>query len=76
MKHNATVKFKDGNEWDWKDLQVYLNVGVECKSNGYLDKTEKEKCAWYLKNKVFSKILMASKGTKRGEIVYKEYHEN
>ncbi|MCH7568478.1 MAG: hypothetical protein IIA87_03570 [Nanoarchaeota archaeon] len=47
-------------------------IGVEVKSNGYLDKIEKEKCRWLLDNNIFSKILIASKGDKRGEIVYKE----
>ncbi len=47
-------------------------VGVESKMNGYLDKTEKEKCKWLLDNKIFSKILIASKGEKRGEIKYTE----
>ena len=46
--------------------------GIEVKSNGYLDKTEKEKCRWLLENHIFSKILIASKGEKRGEIKYKE----
>jgi len=50
-------------------------IGVEVKSNGYLDKTEKEKCKWLLDNNIFSKILIASKGTKRGEIIYTEYKE-
>ena len=52
---------------------VWNIVGVECKSNGYLDKTEKAKCVWYLKNNIFSKILIASKGKKRGKIIYKEF---
>jgi len=47
--------------------------GVECKSNGYLDKIEKEKCKWLIDNNIFSKILIASKGKKRGEIEYKEF---
>ncbi len=46
--------------------------GIEVKSNGYLDKTEKEKCKWLIENNIFSKILIASKGEKRGEIKYKE----
>lgn len=51
----------------------YDVIGVEVKSNGYLDKIEKEKCKWLLKNNIFSKILIASKGkVRRGEIVYKE----
>ena len=48
-------------------------IGVECKINGYLDKTEKEKCRWLLENHIFSKILIASKGEKLGEIKYKEF---
>jgi len=53
--------------------KIYVVRGVEVKSNGYLDKTEKEKCVWLLDNNVFSTIYIASKGTKRGEIVYKEF---
>ena len=49
-------------------------AGVECKSNGYLDKEEKAKCKWLLENNIFSKILIASKGTKRGKIIYKEFN--
>ena len=37
----------------------YEIVGVEVKTNGYLDKKEKEKCKWYLDNKIFSKVLIA-----------------
>lgn len=48
-------------------------LGVEAKSNGYLDKVEREKCKWLLENKIFSKIMIASKGKKKGEIVYKEF---
>lgn len=51
-------------------------IGVEVKSNGYLDKVEKEKCKWLLDNNVFSKIIIASKSKKRGEIVYKEIAKN
>ena len=47
--------------------------GVECKSNGYLSKDEKEKCKWLLQNKVFSQIFIAKKGKKRGEIIYEEF---
>ncbi len=53
------------------DKYYYDVVGVEAKSNGYLTKEEKEKCKWLLDNNIFSKILVASKGKKRGEIVYK-----
>lgn len=51
----------------------YKVIGVEVKSNGYLTKEEKEKCQWYLDNNIFTRILIASKGKKRGEIVYKEF---
>ena len=50
----------------------YALIGVESKSNGYLTKEEKLKCKWLLENNVFSKILVAKKGSKRGEIVYDE----
>lgn len=46
---------------------------VECKMNGKLDKLEKEKCKWLLENNIFSKILIASKGEKRGQIDYEEF---
>ncbi len=48
-------------------------IGVEAKSNGYLSKEEKEKCKWLLDNNIFSKILIAKKGKKRGEIIYEEF---
>ena len=48
-------------------------IGVEVKANGYLDKIEKGMCTWLLENKVFSRILIAKKGKKRGEIVYTEF---
>jgi len=52
---------------------LYHIIGVECKSNGYLTKEEKVKCKWLLDNNVFSKILIAKKGKKRGEIEYKKF---
>jgi hypothetical protein len=51
----------------------YEIIGVECKSLKYLDKIEKEKCSWLLSNNIFSKILIASKGQKPGEIVYSKF---
>jgi len=41
------------------NYQAYEVLGVEVKSNGGLDKIEREKCRWYLKNKIFSKIYVA-----------------
>ena len=52
----------------------YEVIGVESKMNGYLDKEEKEKASWYLKNKIFSKILIASK-SKQGRKIVAEYKE-
>jgi len=52
---------------------LYEIIGVESKMNGYLKKEEKEKCKWLIKKNIFSKILIASRGKKRGEIIYKEF---
>ncbi len=49
---------------------VHEVIGVESKSNKYLDKEEKAKVAWLLENKIFSKILVAYKGKVPGEILY------
>ena len=54
---------------DWGSF--YKVEAVEVKTNGYLDKVEKQKCRWYLDNKIFSKIYIASK--KDGEIEFKEF---
>ena len=58
------------------DFPSHLNqdiLGVESKMDGKLDKEEKEKSKWLLDNNIFSKILIAKKGTKRGQIVYNEF---
>lgn len=47
-------------------------IGVEVKIRGYLTKTEKEKCNFYLKQKLFSKILIA-KAIKEGRKLNIEY---
>ncbi len=54
---------------------LYRVIGVEVKMNGILSKTEKEKCAWYLQNKIFSEIWIAKKGEKLGEIKYDDFVE-
>jgi hypothetical protein len=43
------------------DENHYEIIGVECKTNGKLDKEEKEKVKWLLEKKIFSRILIASK---------------
>ncbi len=53
----------------------YEVIGIEVKGGGWLDKSEKEKCKWLLDNKIFSKILIATKGKKRGEIEYINFKE-
>jgi len=55
-----------------KRKKTYEVIGVEVKSNGYLSKEEKAKCRWLLDNNIFSKILIAKRGEKRGEIVYED----
>jgi hypothetical protein len=51
----------------------YDVIGIEVKGNGWLDQSEKEKCKFLLKKKIFSKILIAKKGKKRGEIEYIDF---
>lgn len=53
----------------------YEVIGLEVKKNGYLDKVEKGMCFWLIENKIFSKILVAKKGNKRGEIEYLDFKE-
>jgi len=53
----------------------YEVIGLEVKSNGYLDKIEKGMCLWLLKNRIFSRILIAKKGNKRGDIEYIDFEE-
>ncbi len=50
----------------------YEVVGIEVKRQGYLDKEERKKCRWYLKNKIFSKILIA-KGIKECRAIKVKY---
>jgi hypothetical protein len=71
--YDAEKNFYDTGAIPKRPIQMYQVIGVEVKSNGYLDKEEKEKCDWLLEKEIFSKILIAKKGTKRGEIVYEEY---
>ena len=53
----------------------YEVIGLEVKRNGYLDKKEKAMCHWILENNVFSKILIAKMGEKRGETEYVDFKE-
>ena len=53
--------------------KTYEIIGVEVKANGWLDKEEKAKCNFLLNEKVFSKILIARKGKKRGKTEYIDF---
>ncbi len=55
--------------------ELYSVIAVEVKMNGLLSKIEKEKCAWYLKNKIFSQVWIAKQGEKRGQIEYVDFKE-
>lgn len=65
------ISFKEGPSG------LYSVIGVEVKINGILSKIEKEKCKWYLENKVFSEIWIA-KSEKVGRkivVVYTDFRE-
>lgn len=53
----------------------YDVIGVEVKTNGYLDQKEKGMCFWLLENKIFSRILIAKKkkSSRRIEIIYEDF---
>ena len=55
--------------------EYYEIIGVEVKSNGWLDKTEKEKMKFLLEKNIFSRILIAKKGEKKGTIEYVDFSE-
>lgn len=57
-----------------KIIPKFEMMAVECKTNGYLDKQEREKCKWLLDNNIFSKILIVSKHKIKNRIVIK-YNE-
>ena len=56
------------------EINLKVVIGVEAKTDGYLDKIEREKCKWLLENKIFSKILVASKHKAKNRVVI-EYRE-
>ena len=63
---------EDGNSSYHKVYEIFF---IECKSNGYLSKIEKEKAEWYLKNGYCSQFMIASKKQegRKIEVEYKEY---
>jgi len=52
---------------------LFSIIGIEVKSNGYLNKKEKEKAHWLLENNIFSRIIIAKKSKQRGKIEYIEF---
>lgn len=52
-------------------------IGIECKVGKYISKEEKEKCRWLLKNRIFSRILIAykTKEKNRVKINYLDFEE-
>ncbi len=46
----------------------YKIIGVESKINSSLSKEEKLKCEWYLKNKIFTDMLLAGKKKEKNRI--------
>jgi hypothetical protein len=60
-------------QYNTYSVMGYEVIGCEAKSNGYLDKEEREKCKWLLENNIFTKILIAKKGEK--EIIYEDFLE-
>ncbi|HEC66240.1 MAG TPA: hypothetical protein ENI23_13195 [bacterium] len=58
----------------YNGIKTYEVVGVESKSDGQLEKLEKEKCQWLLKNHVFSRVLIAKKTKVKNRIVV-EYRD-
>ena len=53
--------------------QLYRVIGVEAKSNGTIDKTEREKCEFLLERRIFKNILIAKKSDKKGKIIYTDF---
>ena len=47
---------------------LFKVIGVEVKMNGTLSRIEKEKCVWYLKNGIFSEILIANKVKEKNRV--------
>lgn len=52
-------------------------IGVEVKSNGSLDQTEKGQCVWYLEKSILPRILIARKKKEGARIVvqYEDFKE-
>jgi len=58
-----------------EDKNTFEVIGLEVKSNGYLDQIEKGMCFWYLKNNIFSRILIAKKTKDGKDIEYIDFNK-
>ncbi len=70
-------KLGDMADLEIEEFNTYISscygvIVVEAKSNGFLDKEEKEKCRWLLKNQIFNTILIAKK-KEEGRKIIPEY---
>jgi hypothetical protein len=57
-----------------KSGKKYDVIGLEVKSNGYLDKAEQGMCIWLLENKIFSRMLIARQSKEKGKIDYIDFN--
>jgi len=64
--------FPDFIAFRFNNFGYFDIIGVEVKRNGSLDKVEREKFLWYLKNKIFTKVFVA-KAKQDGRKVSVEY---
>ena len=74
-RNDTPYEFAFGDNQDKPANTPFWIIFIECKSNGYLSKEEKEKAKWYLENNYCSKFLIASRGDKHGTIKYKEFEK-
>lgn len=71
-------KLKKEDDYDIKSEEKnYDVIGVEVKTNGYLDKIERDMCYWLLENKIFSRILVAKakQNGRKTEVEYIDFSE-
>ena len=60
--------FPDFIAFQLMDKERYKVIGVEVKMNGMLSRIEKEKCKWYLENRIFKDIWIAKKVKEKNRI--------
>lgn len=55
------------------DEHHYEIIGVESKTNGRLDREERDKAKWLIENNILSRILIASKSDSINKIKFEEF---